>query len=56
LPDPTAQIAELRSRVGEATFEEEWERGRAMTLLEAIDQASRKLRAFEPEPPRSTDK
>lgn len=32
---------ELRARVGEATFEEEWQRGRAMTLLEAIDQASR---------------
>ena len=27
-------------RVGEAAFEEQWERGRAMNLLEAIDQAS----------------
>jgi hypothetical protein len=48
LPDPMLQIAELRSRVGEATFEEEWERGRAMSILEAIDQAGEALRAFEP--------
>ena len=40
LPDPKLQIADLRSRVGEAAFEEEWERGREMTLVEAIDQAS----------------
>ena len=39
-PDPTPDLGDLRSRVGEAVFEEEWERGRAMTLLEAIDQAS----------------
>jgi predicted ATPase/DNA-binding SARP family transcriptional activator/Tfp pilus assembly protein PilF len=39
-PDPTSQLGELRAHVGEATFEEEWERGRAMSLLEAIDQAS----------------
>ena len=39
-PIPTPTLGALRSRVGEATFEEEWERGRAMTLLEAIDQAS----------------
>ena len=39
-PDPTRHLADLRSRIGETSFEEEWERGRAMTLLEAIDQAS----------------
>ena len=39
-PDPTPNLDDLRSRVGEETFEEEWARGRAMTLLEAIDQAS----------------
>ena len=32
-------LGDLRSRVGEEAFEEEWARGRAMTLLEAIDQA-----------------
>jgi predicted ATPase/DNA-binding SARP family transcriptional activator/Tfp pilus assembly protein PilF len=41
-PDATPDLEDLRSRVGEATFEREWERGRAMTLLEAIDQASGK--------------
>ena len=45
---PGAHLDDLRSRVGEATFEEEWERGRAMTLLEAIDQASRNHRELEP--------
>ena len=30
-PDPTPNLDDLRSRVGEATFEEEWARGRAMT-------------------------
>jgi tetratricopeptide (TPR) repeat protein len=39
-PDPTPNLDDLRAQVGEATFEEQWERGRAMTLLEAIDQAS----------------
>jgi predicted ATPase/DNA-binding SARP family transcriptional activator len=39
LPDPMLQIADLRSRVDEATFAEEWERGRAMSLLQAIDEA-----------------
>ena len=39
LPDPKAQIADLRSRVGEKKFEEQWEHGRAMSLIEAIDQA-----------------
>ena len=39
-PDPTPHIGDLRSRAGEAVFEAQWERGRAMTLLEAIDQAS----------------
>ena len=39
-PDPAPSLGDLRSRVGEETFEEECERGRAMTVLEAIDQAS----------------
>jgi hypothetical protein len=47
-PDPTPSLEDLRSRVGEATFEEQWERGRTMTVLEAIDQASANQR--EPEP------
>ena len=46
-PDPTSHLADLRARVGEATFEDEWERGRAMTLLEAIDQASDEQRELE---------
>ena len=40
LPDPMSHIADLGSRVGEATFAEQWQRGRTMTLIEAIDQAS----------------
>ena len=32
-------LEELGATVGESTFEEEWARGRAMSLLEAIDQA-----------------
>ena len=43
-----SHIAELRARVGEATFEGEWGRGRTMTLLEAIDQASGIDRELEP--------
>jgi predicted ATPase/DNA-binding SARP family transcriptional activator/Flp pilus assembly protein TadD len=39
-PDQTADIDDLRSRVGEPTFAEQWEAGRAMSVLEAIDQAS----------------
>ena len=39
-PDPTPDIDDLRARVGEERFEEEWARGRAMTIIEAIDQAS----------------
>ena len=38
-PDPMPNLGELRARVGEETFEEEWSRGRAMSLIEAIDQA-----------------
>ena len=34
-PDPTPNIDDLRSRVGEGTFEEQWERGRAMSLIDA---------------------
>jgi tetratricopeptide (TPR) repeat protein len=54
-PDPTPSLEDLRSRVGDATFEDEWERGRAMTLLEAIDQAGGELDAFEPALAPSTD-
>ena len=38
-PDHAPTVDALRSLVGEAAFEKEWERGRAMSLLEAIDQA-----------------
>lgn len=37
--DPTPNLSDLRSQVGEETFEEEWARGRSMSLLEAIEQA-----------------
>ena len=50
-PDPTPNLDDLRSRVGEETFEEEWERGRAMTLLEAIDQAIGPQRRPKPNTP-----
>ena len=46
-PDPTPDLDDLRSRVGEEAFDEEWTRGRAMTLLEAIDQAIPELREVE---------
>jgi hypothetical protein len=39
-PDPTPNLDDLRARVGEEPFEEEWARGRAMSLVEAIDQAT----------------
>ena len=48
-PDPTPNLDDLRSRVGEETFAEEWARGRAMTLLEAIDQAVPEQREAEPD-------
>jgi tetratricopeptide (TPR) repeat protein len=38
-PDPRSHVGDLRARVGDAMFDQEWERGRAMTLVEAIDQA-----------------
>jgi len=38
-PDPTPNLADLRSRIGEEAFEREWARGRATTLIEAIDEA-----------------
>jgi tetratricopeptide (TPR) repeat protein len=47
-PDSTPNLGDLRSRIGEAKFEEEWERGRVMTLLEAIGQAIAGLRELEP--------
>lgn len=50
-PDPTSYVGDLRARVGEATFEEEWERGRAMTVLEVIGQAIDEQREDEPRPP-----
>jgi len=37
-PDPTPNLDDLRSRVGDERFEEEWARGRAMTIIAAIDQ------------------
>jgi predicted ATPase/DNA-binding SARP family transcriptional activator len=46
--DPAPNLDELRAQVGEATFDQEWERGRALTLLEAIDQASRNDRGLAP--------
>jgi tetratricopeptide (TPR) repeat protein len=55
-PDPTPNLDELRARVGEARFEEEWERGRTMTVLEAIDQASANQRELEPAHAPQTDK
>jgi predicted ATPase/DNA-binding SARP family transcriptional activator len=39
-PDPMPDLDDLRSRVGEKAFAEEWARGRAMGLIEAIDQAA----------------
>ena len=50
-PHPTPNLDDLRSRVGEETFEDEWMRGRAMTLLEAIDQASQEQGEVEPGTP-----
>jgi non-specific serine/threonine protein kinase len=38
-PDAAPHIAELRSKIGDAEFEQAWERGRAMTVNEAIDAA-----------------
>ena len=38
-PDPTPNLDDLRSRIGEERFEEQWARGRAMSLIDAIDQA-----------------
>ena len=38
-PDPTSHLDDLRALVGEATFEEEWARGRAMSLTDAIEEA-----------------
>ena len=38
-PDPAPQIAELRSALGDAEFEQAWARGRAMTTRDAIDDA-----------------
>jgi len=32
--DPTPNLSDLRSQVGEETFEEEWARGRSMTVLD----------------------
>src|SRR5262249_39602685 len=38
-PDANPHIAELRSKIGDAEFDQAWERGRAMTVHEAIDAA-----------------
>jgi tetratricopeptide (TPR) repeat protein len=42
-PDPTPQLAELRSRIGNDRFERAWARGRALTGHEAIDAALAEL-------------
>ncbi len=38
-PDPTPNLDDLRSRVGDETFAQEWARGRVMSSIDAIDQA-----------------
>ena len=50
-PDPTPDIDNLRARVGEETFEDEWARGRAMSLIATIDQAIPKKRKLTPDIP-----
>ncbi len=50
-PDPTPNLDDLRSRVGEGAFAEEWARGRAMTVIDAIDQAIGDQRKLEPDTP-----
>jgi predicted ATPase/DNA-binding SARP family transcriptional activator len=47
-PDPTPDLDDLRSRVGEEAFEDVWASGRVMTLLEAIDQGLGEQRELEP--------
>jgi predicted ATPase/DNA-binding SARP family transcriptional activator len=47
-PDSTSHVSDLRAQVGEATFEEEWARGRAMSIIESIDQAIVVRRKSEP--------
>lgn len=39
-PDPTSEVDRLRGRLGEQAFAVEWERGRSMSVLEAIDLGS----------------
>jgi tetratricopeptide (TPR) repeat protein len=46
-PDPAPNLERLRTQVGEAVFEEQWERGRALTLVEAVEQASGEQRELE---------
>ena len=50
-PDPTSHLGDLRTHVGEATFEEEWARGSAMSLSDAIDQAIGEQRKPKPSSP-----
>jgi tetratricopeptide (TPR) repeat protein len=47
-PDPTPHLGDLRAHVGEATFEEEWARGRAMSTTDSVDQAIGEQRKPEP--------
>lgn len=47
-PEPAPTIEALRSRVGETRFAQEWERGRALSLLEAIDEAMAIEHGLEP--------
>jgi predicted ATPase/DNA-binding SARP family transcriptional activator len=54
-PDPTPNLDDLRVQAGEATFEEQWEQGRAMTVLEAIDQARENRQELGPTHPPHAD-
>ena len=50
-PDPSPNLDELCSCVGDIMFEEQWERGRALSVLEAIDQAGTIPLSTAPVPP-----
>jgi tetratricopeptide (TPR) repeat protein len=50
-PDPAPEITQLQLMAGEQVFEDGWARGRAMTLLDAIDLAIEEV--GEPESSRS---
>ena len=50
-PDPTPDIDNLRARVGEEAFADQWARGHAMSLIATIDQAIPKKRKLTPDIP-----